>query len=125
MLNNTFCRFITTCYLKCVQQPYWHSQTIYVTLGSTKRRYYENALFQVRNTSVSDFFINTKVKTRLFQHKLVPSHWRESMHTEIHPEKRSTYKSTIDIPIEPEEFHYISLEPQQDIANRRALVTEI
>lgn len=76
-------------------------------------------------TSVSDFFINTKVKTRLFQHKLVPSHWRESMHTEIHPEKRSTYKSTIDIPIEPEEFHYISLEPQQDIANRRALVTEI
>lgn len=55
-------------------------------------------------------------------------HWSENMTTEIPDKERKTFKSTVDIPIEDSEFHYISLLPQQELAAAamsRQLITQL
>lgn len=59
----------------------------------------------------------------LFQNKLIPMQWSETMTTETGNAK--VCSSAIEIPVQDSGYHYISLLPQQIAAGVRDDVTEI
>ncbi|KAI4462219.1 flagella-associated protein [Holotrichia oblita] len=86
-------RYVTTCYFQPKQLPVWYSETMILSIGSTKKKYFESIYYK---------------------NKLSVFHWTESIKTIIPgSEDASLINSAMDIPISKPEFHYISLEPQQ------------
>lgn len=50
------------------------------------------------------------------------------MNTEVFPSRDYPYKSSVTVPCEESEYHYVSLEPQQILSNgthKKELVTEM
>ncbi|XP_022918119.1 uncharacterized protein [Onthophagus taurus] len=94
-------RYVTTCYFQPKQIPVSYSETMILKIGSSKKKFFESVY--CKNT-------------------LLPSKWSESMHTTIkrETEPKTLQTSEIYIPIEKSTFNYVSLEPQQIIAQEVA-----
>ncbi|KAJ8968174.1 hypothetical protein NQ314_002433 [Rhamnusium bicolor] len=84
-------RYTTKCYIKPVTLPIWYTESLFLNIGSTRRKYEEKIYFK---------------------NKLVPHSWSESMYTEIKTAPKRIISDAI-IPVEKSEIHYISFEPQQ------------
>ncbi|KAF5273893.1 hypothetical protein FQA39_LY01008 [Lamprigera yunnana] len=92
-------RYVTTCYFQPKQNPVSYSETVILTLGSKKKHYFDTVMYQTQ---------------------LVPMRWTESMTTVTAPEDEfeANYECFMEVP----NYHYISLESQQLVAQEKLTV---
>ncbi|KAK4875682.1 hypothetical protein RN001_012104 [Aquatica leii] len=95
-------RYVTKCYFQPKQNPVSYSETLILTLGSNKKHYFDTVMYQT---------------------KLVPFRWTETMTTLTSPEKE-TFNSHFQCFIEEPKYHYMSLEPQQLAAQKKSQTIE-
>ncbi|KAJ8917836.1 hypothetical protein NQ315_010748 [Exocentrus adspersus] len=88
-------RYTTMCYIKPVPVPIWYTESVYLTIGSTRKRFEEKVYIK---------------------NKLRPYKWSENMYTEVKTMPKNI-TSDIYIPVEESDVHYVSLEPQQIAAS--------
>lgn len=62
--------------------------------------------------NVATFFKCSLANNGIFQHKMIPAHWSETMTTEVGDGKKIC-TATLEMPVEDPGYHYISLVPQQ------------
>lgn len=101
-------------------QPFWYSETMFLTIGSAKKSHEEHVLFKVLDGNPRK---QSNLKRCVFQNKLIPMHWSETMTTVTGDAQVCSAK--VEIPVEDGGFHYMSLEPQQIAAEAKDAVTEI
>ncbi|XP_060529347.1 uncharacterized protein LOC132703849 isoform X2 [Cylas formicarius] len=89
-------RYVAKCYFKTKTVPTWYTESLLIYVGSTKRRYEEKVHFK---------------------NKLQPYYWSETMTTQMKEDKTTppVFRSEAFITMEKSNYHYISLEPQQQI----------
>ncbi|KAF5307687.1 hypothetical protein FQR65_LT06742 [Abscondita terminalis] len=96
-------RYVTKCYFQPKQNPVSYSETLILTLGSNRKHYFDTVLYQT---------------------KLVPFRWTETMTTLTSPEKE-TFNSHIQCFVEEPKYHYMSLEPQQLAAQEKSQAVKV
>ena len=85
-------KYVTKCYFQPKQNPVSYSETVILTLGSNKKHYFDTVLYQT---------------------KLIPFRWTESMTTSTLPQTFYEFKSNYECFVEETKCDYVSLEPQQ------------
>lgn len=85
-------RYVTTCYFQPKQNPVSYSETVILTLGSSKKHYFETVMYQT---------------------KLIPFRWTESMTTLTPAAEGEAFQAHHEVFVPEPKYHYMSLEPQQ------------
>uniref|UniRef100_A0A1Y1L2W3 Uncharacterized protein n=1 Tax=Photinus pyralis TaxID=7054 RepID=A0A1Y1L2W3_PHOPY len=92
-------KYVTKCYFQPKQNPVSYSETVILTLGSNKKHYFDTILYQT---------------------KLVPFRWTESVKTATPPQTFYEFQSKYEYALEDPKWQYISLEAQQRAAEEKS-----
>lgn len=93
---------------------------MFITIGASKKRHEEHVMFKVNSSHDTILFEN---KELIYQSKLMPAHWSETMTTIVGDTK--VCSAEIQIPVEDSGYHYLNLVPQQIAAGFEETVTRI
>ncbi|KAK5644705.1 hypothetical protein RI129_006005 [Pyrocoelia pectoralis] len=92
-------KYVTKCYFQPKQNPVSYSETVILTLGSNKKHYFDTILYQT---------------------KLIPFRWTESMTTSTPLQTAYEFKSNYEYSLEGPKYDFISMEAQQLAAQEKS-----